>query len=31
MYVDSDMKGNTNQDDPRIYSFAKVYSEYAIR
>ena len=24
MYVDSDIKGNTNQDDPRIYSFAKV-------
>ena len=23
MYVDSDIKGNTNQDDPRIYSFAK--------
>ena len=24
MYVNSDTKGNTNQDDPRIYSFAKV-------
>ena len=24
MYVDSDMKGNTSQDDPRIYSFAKI-------
>lgn len=24
MYVDSDMRGNTSQDDPRIYSFAKV-------
>lgn len=24
MYVDSDLKGNTNQDDPRIYSFAKL-------
>ena len=23
MYVDSDIKGNTSQDDPRIYSFAK--------
>tara|TARA_B100000161_G_scaffold191515_1_gene138738 strand:- start:19 stop:507 length:489 start_codon:yes stop_codon:yes gene_type:complete len=23
MYVDSDLKGNTSQDDPRIYFFAK--------